>query len=162
MVRNTVSRLATPAALAAVIALTISMAAGPASGGGCPAGNDLMIVGSRAFLRSEAGLERYPNETAACGSCHDGTVGRPFTASTGGRGFNATVRAELTATSHPVDIVYPASDPEFVSPSELDPRIELVAGQVTCTTCHRVAEDGRMELSLTLQRSRLCRACHLK
>jgi len=151
-----------PAVLGGALTIAVLMAAGLANGGGCPSGRDLMVIGTRVFLRSSSGLEAYSSETAACGSCHDGTVARAFTSITGGGGLSQASRVEMAATSHPVDVVYPASDPRYVPLPDLDPRLRLTNGSLTCTTCHRKDREGRLELALTLDHSRLCLACHRK
>lgn len=65
-------------------------------------------------------------------------------------------------SSHPVDIPYPVGRKGFRPLADLDPRLKLKNGKVTCATCHRATEQGRVELSLPVRRSRLCLACHSK
>lgn len=53
---------------------------------------------------------------------------------------------------HAVEIEYPVNDRNFTAVAELDPRIKLQEGRVTCESCHEARNEGMM----------LCLRCHPK
>jgi predicted CXXCH cytochrome family protein len=131
----------------------------------CTAGRQMMTVGGRVFLAGGNGLAEVGGVSAACMSCHDGTVAsafNPFEASGRGTAFGVAQRLGMTPSAHPVNVVYPVNDRELTPRDELNPHLKLQAGRITCTTCHRPMENGDVKLTLPIRRSRLCFACHRK
>jgi predicted CXXCH cytochrome family protein len=61
--------------------------------------------------------------------------------------------------SHPIDIPFPESSSDYVPIRELDRRLRLTAGQITCLTCHD-AEASDHGLNIPNDRSQICMACH--
>ncbi|MCP4078456.1 MAG: cytochrome C [Gammaproteobacteria bacterium] len=106
--------------------------------------------------------------SAACLSCHDGTVG---VSSYGGVVANdvldggKSVGTDLT-DDHPINIAYdPAADPDFVAATGVTGAgLKLYNGQVECATCHDVHNGpgvtGKLERPITT--ADLCTACHIK
>lgn len=61
--------------------------------------------------------------------------------------------------SHPVDVLYPTDDPVYRPVQELDQRLLLLDGRLTCFTCHATAVDRG--LLAPMEQSRLCVSCHV-
>jgi predicted CXXCH cytochrome family protein len=62
--------------------------------------------------------------------------------------------------SHPVDVIYPAKKNEsFVPTAELDQRLLLLGGRVTCITCHDPQTTDH-SLVIPTEGSQICIACH--
>ncbi len=126
----------------------------------------IVEVAGRAFLAKGQGLVELPSLSAGCLGCHDGTAGpsvlsgpeakltRLTAFSSGGNAGTSALGAE-----HPVDVLYPLGSDAFVPRGQLDPRLALADGRITCRTCHPSSATG---LALPLARSELCLACHLK
>ncbi|NOZ78458.1 MAG: hypothetical protein GXP48_04615 [Acidobacteria bacterium] len=131
----------------------------------CTAGRQMLTVGGRVFLAGGNGLTEVGGVSAACMSCHDGTVASAFNPpedSDGGTAFGVAERLRMTPSSHPVNIIYPVNDRQLIPRDELNPHLKLLAGRITCTTCHRPLKNGNVKLTLPIRRSRLCFACHRK
>lgn len=74
----------------------------------------------------------FPTASDYCAGCHDGH--------------------ERIARSHPVEVQYPHNRAGYVPISQLEPRIRLVDGRMTCESCHAMVERGYWT----------CRSCHIK
>ncbi len=72
----------------------------------------------------------FPSPSEYCAGCHEGH--------------------ERIANSHPVEVTYPVNRNGFVPAVLLEPEIRLVAGRITCDSCHAMAERGFWT----------CRSCH--
>ena len=91
--------------------------------------------------------------SAYCFSCHGGP-GPSADAS------KATHGEGSPASSHPVDVAYPAKAAGYRARRELEPELLLLRGRVTCVTCHSPRDPEHAPV-LATEGSRLCRACHL-
>lgn len=109
------------------------------------------------------GGERLDAESRECLACHDG-VGAPevnyqltpsgMSSSFGDRGRN-----------HPVGRPYQEgagkrSDIPFVHRSRLPKTVRLPGGTVGCVSCHNLYNPSTSHLSVPIERSELCFACH--
>lgn len=92
-------------------------------------------------------------DSAVCMSCHDGSVAPEV------GGF------DVGSGRHPVDIDYESiamRRPDAYTPAAwLPSSVMLRDGKLTCTTCHAAASTEPAHTSLTMERSRLCLACHV-
>ena len=110
----------------------------------------VMTVGGRTFAPSGIDVVELPTVSSYCASCHDGVIAAAV---------HVTSSSSLSTSfgsvgSHPVDVRYPDGDPGYVPMAQLDPRIHVTDGTVTCTSCH--PDDGAHALVFTNQKSRLC------
>jgi predicted CXXCH cytochrome family protein len=97
---------------------------------------------------------KIDNVTQYCLGCHgdDGQTGEaPKPAHSVGS----------AKTSHPTDILYPAEKSGYTSTENLDPRLILREGRVSCITCHDV-QNSSHELVISPASGELCTACHQK
>ena len=62
-------------------------------------------------------------------------------------------------SSHPVKVAYPDSKSGLAPRADLDERLVLINGQMTCITCHE-PEDPDHALVLPNEGSQICLACH--
>ena len=109
-----------------------------------------MLQIRRGKLLKGSGKEAQPvaSVSAYCVDCHLDDLGGAE-----GHGGGAIMR------SHPVDIEYGGASEDLVPRSELDERLLLLGGQITCVTCHDArAADHR--LVMPNDQSQICRACH--
>jgi len=130
---------------------------------GSPAGaaahrEGLLRVGSRSFSVLGDSVVEVGRTSHHCLACHDGTVAsEAFSVSRSS--FDATPSG---GRGHPVDVPYPIWDRRFRPAAELDRRLVLSEGCVSCTTCHGGSDASRKRLSVPNDRSALCLCCHLK
>jgi hypothetical protein len=124
----------------------------------------VMAIGNRSFVPTGSGVIELASETMYCASCHDGAIASFVRVGSSEKNlessFGSSATSHGTAASHPVDVPYPDGDPEFVPRTQLDPRISLPGGNVTCSSCH--PEEGNDIPLFENRRSRLCLSCHLK
>lgn len=153
--------------------LAVPVTAEPTSG--CLAGRDaatsagLVKVGARTFANKPGGM-REVNVTADCLSCHDGTVGKVVSvrdvrgANRGGGAIDFLAASSTFPSNglHPVDIVYPEGKKGFRPLFEVQEKLPLGGGRVTCTTCHSGTDSRNAYLSISNERSALCTTCHVK
>jgi doubled CXXCH motif protein len=89
-----------------------------------------------------------------CMNCHDGRVSTNVSLNTMvGKYFG----------NHPVNRDYPpVGNSDTYVPVELvvSAGIKLVAGQITCISCHNLKNQERYHLAVTLDKSNLCYNCH--
>lgn len=103
-----------------------------------------------------------------CLTCHDGIIAPDVYAGPHAmRWSDRTGRVSpgsARLTSHPVGVLYPASDPSYHSPAAVtaDGRIRLPGGRVQCTSCHdpHNTQGHPGMLVRSNERSRLCLSCH--
>jgi predicted CXXCH cytochrome family protein len=120
--------------------------------------------------------------TSYCLTCHDGAVASPINAhmQTGpssaaataslrtrnGSKFAAIAFASLNASrsgdTHPVDLRYPDWNPKFRPLAEVQEKLPLPGGMLTCETCHSGNEASIGNLTISNRGSALCLTCHLK
>ncbi|MEN8164795.1 MAG: cytochrome c3 family protein [Acidobacteriota bacterium] len=100
----------------------------------------------------EDGAQPIEDLTAYCIACHsdleENGKGRTHGPSSG-------------VHSHPVDQPYPATGADLVPLKELDKRLLLVDGAITCITCHDHNATDR-ELVIPDASGELCISCHRK
>ena len=119
--------------------------------------------------RSSAGLD---SATLGCLGCHDGVIARDM-------GYKVGRYSVEASGSHPVGVSYAASalnNPREFTPSvQVDERVSLVEGMVSCISCHQPkaenpGAEGNQGLGLSCKAtvkltvnntgSALCRSCH--
>ncbi|MFV2072543.1 MAG: cytochrome c3 family protein [Thermoanaerobaculales bacterium] len=131
--------------------------------------DEIRVVEGRTFVMAAGGVVEVRDVTTACAGCHDGTVASSvlhrsnedrqqqpkgwFPESAAGPGG--------LRNDHSVDVLYPVGHPEFTPVGDLDPRLNLATGRVTCLTCHADAE-APSRLTISNSKSRLCLSCHRK
>jgi hypothetical protein len=120
-----------------------------------PAGTHepLRLVDGRLLSGAGEGASAIADVTDYCLSCHDETAGADDDTAT-------AHPADSEARDHPVDVAYPPADPDYRPPGELDPALVLLAGRITCVTCH-AHDDPEHATALPTEGSEICRACHL-
>ena len=103
--------------------------------------------------------------SAACISCHDGTIS---TAVMFNDGITNKMKNDLSYfqldfsyKNHPVNVLYPEDNDDFISVNMLNPQLLLLDRRVVCITCHNNPES-KFAVTVTLERSRLCLSCHWK
>ena len=148
-------------------------AAGP---GGAVAPGGVVPVSARL---GEANVRVPGSISHLCLSCHDGTVGPDALGDVTPAGHGEL--AGRWRKGHPVQVQYdtrlvarrkglldPAGDADGDPNTVGDgfPFLPLQSGRIECSTCHDphnlVSEDNPKLLIRPIQRSRLCRTCHLK
>lgn len=140
----------TAARIWAAVALTACLAAAAE-----PAHREIRLDDGRYYLESASGARQLADVTGYCVGCHGGESGEPTHAETPGPDIGALGR------SHPVDLAYPTDREGLAKPEDLDSRLELSDGELTCLTCHRAdAPDHR--LVIPARGGELCQACHLQ
>lgn len=119
----------------------------------------ILLVGRHLAAEGRRGLlPGVDDVTGYCLSCHDGTVAPGIRL---GRRDRKLSEVRLHS-SHPVDVQYPRNRAGYRNPEQIDSRIPLAGGQVTCLSCHGGDDPSRDFLSVRLTRSRLCLECHSK
>jgi len=103
-------------------------------------------------VESEDGAQRIQNLTAYCVACHG-----DLKEAAGGKihGTDSGVH------SHPVDQSYPETGTDLVPLNELDRRLLLIDGKMTCITCHSHTAPDR-QLVIADAYGKLCISCHRK
>lgn len=119
----------------------------------------LTVRRGKVFVGSGKEKERLESPSAYCLECH----GQEATAGTEATAVHPPPAHAIGAAenSHPIDVLYPRADATYVRLEELDKRLHLIDGRVTCITCHRIDEPGHA-LTFAEQKGRLCMACHLR
>jgi predicted CXXCH cytochrome family protein len=115
-----------------------------------PAGPHEPLEVRRGKLFTASGREARPleNVSAYCVECHADDLG--------GAGDHGAPMMR----SHPVEIGYDAADGDgLVARDEIDPRLLLLDGKVTCVTCHD-ARTTDHRLVMPDDQSQLCLECH--
>lgn len=106
---------------------------------------------------SDDGWADITDITAYCLECHgDGDAGDA--ASEKSTVPNSSHELGGLGRSHPVDVDYPSRDTGYHPIEELDEKIKLVDGRLTCLTCHESSVDR--SLVLQTKGGLLCIACH--
>jgi predicted CXXCH cytochrome family protein len=103
-------------------------------------------------VESDDGAQPIKDLTAYCLDCH-GDLGE----SAKGKGHGSSPDVH----SHPIDQPYPASGAELVPLVDLDLRLLLIDGKMTCITCHSHTEPDR-RLVIPEASGQLCISCHRK
>jgi predicted CXXCH cytochrome family protein len=121
-----------------------------------------------------AGQPPLGSPSNLCLSCHDGTVGVGQTVAYGTvtttGSMSSTFGTDMTA-QHPVSLNLPINPaPDLVSSltqtgQTLDPAVQLIKGNVECTTCHNphvqsIDPNSPKFLVRTNSNSEICLACH--
>jgi hypothetical protein len=122
----------------------------------------MVVVNSRVFWGGSVELPGPAPVTGACISCHDGTVAHAVLPKSGSTPIDESSFPSMAPLEdgHPVDIPYPATSSGLIPTAQLDPRLRLEGGRITCLTCHPQGESGTLAISMS--GSRLCLSCHLK
>lgn len=142
----------------------------------CHAANDSRPGASRHWLAvprahvredddESTGGERLDAESRECLACHDG-IGAPevsYQLSASGAGMASSFGDR--GRNHPIGRPYregvsKKSDIPFVHRSRLPKAVRLPGGTVGCVSCHNLYEPGKSHLSVPIERSELCFACH--
>lgn len=153
------------------LAFLISMPLHAESPQKCPItpGNQILSENSDLVMKIGDDLIEIPNATKLCLSCHDGTIAQAVEAGNSGLSLEGrSGRSASTSLStninnnHRVGMEYPVSRPGYVPRAQLDERLKLEDGLVTCLTCHTGNENTRSRLSISNTVSRLCLSCHIK
>ena len=156
--------------VAAVGVLVIVAMTSQASVGDDLCGRDeIRVIGGRTFVMAAGVVVETHDVTTACAGCHDGTIANLVTHRSNEdgqqqpKGWFRESAAGLGGlrNEHPVDVLYPVGHPEFTPVGNLDPRLNLVTGRVTCLTCH-ADTDAPSRLTISNSKSRLCLSCHQK
>jgi predicted CXXCH cytochrome family protein len=95
-----------------------------------------------------------------CLTCHDASFAKDSLVKTGTAGGNY-YHKEDTGPSHPVGVLY-VETPAYSKIADLPASIRLFDGTVGCGSCHNPYSKMHFELTVTVERSELCFACHLK
>lgn len=110
--------------------------------------------------RSASSFGLMDEDSRRCLECHDG-VSTGESANSLGRGHGGSDMRK----NHPVGVEYRSNKPpgsrtqlrsEFMLPAE----IRLPGGKVSCVSCHNLYSSERYRLSVPIERSELCFACH--
>ncbi|VAX10252.1 hypothetical protein MNBD_GAMMA26-2606 [hydrothermal vent metagenome] len=112
-------------------------------------------MGHQEMVSEELMLDSY---TANCTSCHSRTVriGR-----IGPSQISHLLAHGPTTMPHPIGFIYVGDQSLRHRPrSELDKRLILPDGRLSCVTCHRVYDDGHGSLVMSNEGSALCFQCH--
>ncbi len=112
------------------------------------------------FGTTVSGLD---SESRTCLSCHDGVTATESHNPTG-RNLSSQYSGP-SGGNHPIGIVYAASNrARNATPlrpaSFLPESIRLPQGKVSCVSCHNLYAEGRHRLSVPVEGSNLCFACH--
>ncbi|TFG38027.1 MAG: hypothetical protein E4H44_04460 [Candidatus Aminicenantes bacterium] len=100
-------------------------------------------------LESDGEVVRIADLTSYCVGCHPEN----------GDGSDEPSGTVSVHTNHPVDVPYPEGNPHYVPTTDLDPKLRLVEGNLSCITCHDPQAADRA-LVLRLEEGELCLACH--
>ena len=136
---------------------------------GCPVETSLeskITIGDRVFLEKGNDINAFDMTTGTCLQCHDGTIAQGIlynnsTNSNPQSNFTDYHNLHTASNSHPVDVSYPRNNREYINSRQLDKRLVLSDGKITCFTCH-AGDYDLVNLSLSNERSRLCLSCHIK
>ncbi len=104
------------------------------------------------------------NRSNLCLTCHDGVLASESRIRMGNFRPNQSTRGD-----HPVNIYYAQAardmilndaDGRLVNSTQLDPRLRLFNGEMSCETCHDLYSENERLLVISNQRSKLCMSCH--
>ncbi len=109
--------------------------------------------------RSAPGLD---SQTRACLECHDGVTARE---SRNTLGSSIVSDAWDARREHPVGVPYPGSlgrlrESAYIPKNMLPPQVQLPGGKVSCVSCHNLYAGERNLLTVPIEGSALCFACH--
>ena len=93
-----------------------------------------------------------------CEACHDGSIAKAVPLCMAESCF-------LTPGSHPVNTPYPPIKERnmYMTAAVVKAAgVILVNGQVTCVSCHNLANPEQFHLVIEIDRSKLCLTCHIK
>lgn len=113
-----------------------------------------------------AGGGRIDHASRRCLGCHDGVSAREVSYRVpGGGGAAHTASYDDRSRNHPIGMPYPAGGkPRGLSPlrpgSLLPREVVLPGGNVGCLSCHNLYSQREMRLSVPVEGSQLCFACH--
>lgn len=143
---------------------------------------EVFVVGSDAYVNNMDNLLANSSKSQKCMQCHDGSSAKAIVLK------NADSPLQMNGhrnVNHPVGLNYsryanemPAS---YVSPENLDARIHLENGNVTCVSCHESRDNNERQMQqsftfagvqdqacestgkLTVEsgRTSLCMSCHV-
>jgi predicted CXXCH cytochrome family protein len=123
------------------------------------------IEDDQIFIKIGSDSLGYKLDSNLCVQCHDGVIAKDIIfkdyQNSDKEMFNQNREYLSPGSNHPVNIPYPAGNEKYVPKSFLNANLKLTNGKVTCYTCHN-GNYGSAKLSLTLDRSELCIACHIK
>ena len=102
-------------------------------------------------LELEGEVVRIANLTSYCVGCHPNN---------GDSSDEPSVSVPVHA-NHPVDVPYPEGNLQYVPTTDLDPKLRLADGNLSCITCHDPRAADRA-LVLRLEEGELCLGCHRK
>jgi predicted CXXCH cytochrome family protein len=125
-------------------------AAGHSQSEAVPHAHQLLVQRNGGFaLESDGQVINNADLARYCTGCH------PKSADEIGRSGGSPA----AHANHPVDVPYPRENPDFVPTAELDPKLRLVDGKLSCITCHSPRAANRA-LVIRLEDGELCLACH--
>jgi predicted CXXCH cytochrome family protein len=99
--------------------------------------------------------------SAACLSCHDGSVAIAIQHAIPEQDWIGVVRKVGLLPSHPVAVAYPDRE-GYVPADSLDSRLRLHDGRVECASCHSLYSSQPNLLIMSNDHSTLCLSCHDK
>lgn len=109
---------------------------------------------------------RADNISLICLSCHDGSTGPNANVQIGKFGHGAGGDSAATELSHPVGVNYRKAMLRrggLHPPEQLDRKIRLVKGRVSCVSCHDIYYSRQqMLLAVPARGASLCLECHDK
>ena len=114
-----------------------------------PAHQPIRIDVNGFMLESNGAVVEITDLTSYCHGCHTENADLK-------KGTSGPVAVH---TNHPVDVPYPEGNPKYVPVADLDPMLRLVAGNLSCITCHDPQAADRA-LVIHLEEGELCLACH--
>ncbi len=103
-------------------------------------------------VESDDGAQSIENITTYCVECHNNLEEN-------GKGEIHGSGSDVH--SHPVDQPYPATGAGLVPLNELDKRLLLIDGKMTCITCHNHSTPNH-QLVIPDAFGKLCISCHRK
>lgn len=111
--------------------------------------------------RRAATADSLVNGTRMCLSCHDGVSAPDAGHSSMQMGSDYSDRSR----NHPVGVRYPFSgktraEVPLRAASSVPPTVNLAGGMVSCLSCHNLYASDSQRLSVPIEGSQLCFACH--
>ncbi len=95
-----------------------------------------------------------------CLSCHDAGFAKDSLVEINTLGGNYYHKVDR-APSHPIGVLY-TETPAYRKIKDLPASVRLFNGTVGCGSCHNPYSNEHFELTITIEYSELCFACHLK
>lgn len=136
----------------------------PTQASDAPCGrSDVRVIEARPFLQVSGHVVEVVSVTVACIGCHDGTVASPVSTQDQTHLSSSEIRMATSTpgSNHPVGMLYPVYEEGIMPVADLDSRLALADGRVTCLTCHAKPSAPNV-LTVPNSRSRLCLSCHMK